>query len=75
MAKLSGAPAFSDGGAAMGALLTGMVSALGETPADCVPVGDGHFLIVSPDTAGAVRKWAEAGEGLGAIVGRLGVSS
>jgi hypothetical protein len=75
VAELSNPPSLDDGGKAVGALLTGLISALGETPADCVPVGGDRFLIVSPETADAVRKWTAAGEGLGAIVGRLGVSS
>ncbi len=75
VATVSGAPSLGDGGIAMSALLTGMISALGETPADCVPVTEQQFLILAPETAEAVRKWVAAGDRLGAIVSRLGVSS
>ena len=72
---LGGLPSLDDGGKAVGALLTGLLSSLGNQPADCVAVGQGQFLVVAPDIAEQVRKWAAGGDGLAAIVGRLGVSS
>ena len=71
---VDGAPTFGDGGTALGAFLTGLLSALGDQPADCVPVGE-RFLVVSPQAADQVRGWAAGGDDMPTIVGRMGVSS
>jgi len=73
--NVGGLPPLDDGGKAVGALLTGLLSSLGDRPADCVSVGAGQFLVVAPTAAEQVRKWAASGDGVATIVGRLGVTS
>jgi hypothetical protein len=70
-----GAPELDHTEQALAALLTGLLSALGDQPADCVPVGGGQFVVVAPDVADQVRSWVAGGTDIGGIVGRLGVSS
>ena len=69
--RLKDAPAHDEHGLAVSALLGGVMSALGESDAACVPVADGSFLLVAAEIAEEVWGWAQEAEDVGALVARL----
>jgi hypothetical protein len=56
---------------ALGALLGGLLGALGGADARCIPTQDGRFVVVHADVAAAVRAWAAEGAAPGVIAARL----
>ncbi len=56
---------------ALAALLTGFFSRLTGRAVECVPSGDGKYVMVHPAIAATVRSWAAGGAEVPAIVGRL----
>lgn len=72
-ARVDGLPELDDDHLGIAALLGGLFSVLAEREVACVPVSrDGIFLLVDPTVAQQVWKWSRAGDGVPAIVARLG---
>jgi len=69
--RLNDAPAHDEHGLAVSALLGGVMSALGDSDAACVPVADGSFLLVAAEIAEEVWGWAQEVDDVSSLVTRL----
>ena len=71
LVSVTGAPTLDAQGAAVGALLGGLLGVLGGQAVACVRVADGKYLAVDPGIAETVKGWVASGADLASVVGRL----
>jgi hypothetical protein len=70
--RLSHAPTLDPDHLALAALLGGLMSALAQREAACVPLdGDGAFLMCDPHIAEEIWSWSRHGRSIAEIVGAL----